>query len=158
MIESSSEEPLPVRVVSESIGEYIGRLGPVWVEGAVAIAHGDSHVTGSIVEDEIQFAVMVQISHGHHGGGARNQGRRLKGAVAVTQEEIAHGGLAGGYDEIGLAVTVHIERKGVADARVEQRAVIAFVVGRIDLVTRRPCEERTVVTVIVDRRFERAIG
>ena len=36
MIESSSEEPLPVRVVSESIGEYIGRLGPVWVEGEVA--------------------------------------------------------------------------------------------------------------------------
>lgn len=36
MIESSSEEPLPVRVVSESIGDYIGRLGPVWVEGEVA--------------------------------------------------------------------------------------------------------------------------
>lgn len=36
MIESSSEEPLPVRVVSESIGEYIGRLGPLWVEGEVA--------------------------------------------------------------------------------------------------------------------------
>lgn len=36
MIESSSEEPLPVRVVSESIGEYVGRLGPVWVEGEVA--------------------------------------------------------------------------------------------------------------------------
>lgn len=36
MIESSSEEPLPVRVVSELIGEYIGRLGPVWVEGEVA--------------------------------------------------------------------------------------------------------------------------
>lgn len=36
MIESSSEEPLPVRVISESIGEYIGRLGPVWVEGEVA--------------------------------------------------------------------------------------------------------------------------
>ena len=35
-IQSSSEEPLPVRVVSESIGEYIGRLGPVWVEGEVA--------------------------------------------------------------------------------------------------------------------------
>jgi len=36
MIDSSSEEPLPVRVVSESIGEYVGRLGPVWVEGEVA--------------------------------------------------------------------------------------------------------------------------
>ena len=36
MIESTSEEPLPVRVVSESIGEYVGRLGPVWVEGEVA--------------------------------------------------------------------------------------------------------------------------
>jgi exodeoxyribonuclease VII large subunit len=36
MIESSSAEPLPVRVLSESIGDYIGRLGPVWVEGEVA--------------------------------------------------------------------------------------------------------------------------
>lgn len=36
MIDSSPEEPLPVRVVSESIGEYVGRLGPVWVEGEVA--------------------------------------------------------------------------------------------------------------------------
>ena len=32
---SSPEQPLPVRTVSRSIGEWIGRLGRVWVEGQV---------------------------------------------------------------------------------------------------------------------------
>jgi exodeoxyribonuclease VII large subunit len=33
---SSAEEPWPVRVVSQKIGEYLGRLGFVWVDGQVA--------------------------------------------------------------------------------------------------------------------------
>ena len=36
MLFRSTGPNLPVRVVSESIGEYVGRLGPVWVEGEVA--------------------------------------------------------------------------------------------------------------------------
>jgi len=35
-METSEEHPAPVRVISEAIGEYIGRLGPVWVEGEIA--------------------------------------------------------------------------------------------------------------------------
>ena len=34
-LESSAEQPLPVRTVSRSIGEWVGRLGRVWVEGQV---------------------------------------------------------------------------------------------------------------------------
>ena len=35
-METSEENPAPVRVISAAIGEYVGRLGPVWVEGEIA--------------------------------------------------------------------------------------------------------------------------
>jgi exodeoxyribonuclease VII large subunit len=35
-METSEEKPAPVRVISAAIGEYIGRLGPIWVEGEIA--------------------------------------------------------------------------------------------------------------------------
>ena len=36
MLETSSESPAPVRVVSEAIKEYVDRLGPIWVEGEIS--------------------------------------------------------------------------------------------------------------------------
>ena len=36
MFETSSESPAPVRVVSESIKEYVDRLGPIWIEGEIS--------------------------------------------------------------------------------------------------------------------------
>ncbi len=36
MLETSAEEPLPVRVISDAIGEYLGKLGPVWIEGELS--------------------------------------------------------------------------------------------------------------------------
>ena len=36
MLETSSEKPVPVRVVSEAISDYINRLGQIWVEGEIA--------------------------------------------------------------------------------------------------------------------------
>lgn len=35
-VESSADQPLPVRQVSQLVGQWIGRLGTVWVEGQVA--------------------------------------------------------------------------------------------------------------------------
>lgn len=35
-METSEDQPAPVRVISEAIGEYIGRLGPIWIEGEIA--------------------------------------------------------------------------------------------------------------------------
>lgn len=35
-LQTSAESPAPVRVVSKAIGDWIGRLGAVWVEGQVA--------------------------------------------------------------------------------------------------------------------------
>jgi exodeoxyribonuclease VII large subunit len=36
MLETAAEKPVPVRVVSEKIAEYIKRLGEIWVEGEIA--------------------------------------------------------------------------------------------------------------------------
>lgn len=36
MLETSAEKPVPVRIVSEKIAEYIKRLGEIWVEGEIA--------------------------------------------------------------------------------------------------------------------------
>ncbi len=36
MFESSSDAPVPVRVVTEAIKEYVDRLGPIWVEGEIS--------------------------------------------------------------------------------------------------------------------------
>ncbi|CAB4832753.1 unannotated protein [freshwater metagenome] len=36
MLETSSESPAPVRVVSEALKGYIDRLGPIWVEGEIS--------------------------------------------------------------------------------------------------------------------------
>ena len=34
-LNSSEEQPQPLRVVSKSLGEWIGRLGALWIEGQV---------------------------------------------------------------------------------------------------------------------------
>ena len=36
MLPNSSDAPLPVRVISQAIGEYLGKLGPVWIEGELS--------------------------------------------------------------------------------------------------------------------------
>ena len=36
MLDTSAEKPVPVRVVSEAISDYINRLGQIWVEGEIA--------------------------------------------------------------------------------------------------------------------------
>ena len=36
MLENSAGEPIPVRVISEAIGDYISKLGAVWIEGELS--------------------------------------------------------------------------------------------------------------------------
>jgi exodeoxyribonuclease VII large subunit len=36
VLETSAEKPVPVRVISEKLNEYIKRLGEIWVEGEIA--------------------------------------------------------------------------------------------------------------------------
>ena len=36
MLETSADSPVPVRVVSEAIGDYLARLGAVWIEGELS--------------------------------------------------------------------------------------------------------------------------
>ena len=46
MHETSAEKPLTVRVISEAIGDYLSKLGPVWIEGElseVTVRPGAAH-------------------------------------------------------------------------------------------------------------------
>ncbi len=36
MLENSADEPIPVRVISEAIGDYISKLSAVWIEGELS--------------------------------------------------------------------------------------------------------------------------
>ncbi|MEY4380271.1 MAG: hypothetical protein RLZZ378_674, partial [Actinomycetota bacterium] len=36
MLETSELKPAPVRVISEAIGDYLNRLGMVWIEGELS--------------------------------------------------------------------------------------------------------------------------
>ncbi len=36
MLETSADSPVPVRVISEAIGDYLSRLGAVWIEGELS--------------------------------------------------------------------------------------------------------------------------
>jgi exodeoxyribonuclease VII large subunit len=36
MLENSAEKPVPVRVISEAIGDYLSKLGSVWIEGELS--------------------------------------------------------------------------------------------------------------------------
>ena len=36
MLENSAEKPVPVRVISEAIGDYLNKLGSVWIEGELS--------------------------------------------------------------------------------------------------------------------------
>ena len=46
-MQQSAEDPVPVRVVAARIGEWIGRLGEIWVDGVLPRKPGD--VGGPIV-------------------------------------------------------------------------------------------------------------
>ncbi|MDT4973199.1 MAG: exodeoxyribonuclease large subunit, partial [Pseudonocardiales bacterium] len=35
-LETSADKPVPVRVVAQRIGEWIARLGEIWIDGQIA--------------------------------------------------------------------------------------------------------------------------
>ena len=39
-LETSAESPAAVRTISRLLGDYIGRLGAVWIDGQVALNRG----------------------------------------------------------------------------------------------------------------------
>jgi exodeoxyribonuclease VII large subunit len=62
-LDSSPEQPLPVRTVSRAIGEWIGRLGRVWIEGQVTqVTRRPGQATCFIVLRDTAAEMSLQVS------------------------------------------------------------------------------------------------
>lgn len=64
-LQTSPEQPAPVRVVSEGIASWIGRMGSVWVEGQVAqvsVRDRTSYLTLRDTEVEMSLRVVLPTS------------------------------------------------------------------------------------------------
>jgi exodeoxyribonuclease VII large subunit len=62
-LESSAESPLPVRTIARAIGEWIGRLGFVWVEGQVTeLTRRPGQATAFLVLRDTAAEMSLQVS------------------------------------------------------------------------------------------------
>lgn len=62
-LESSAESPVPVRVVAKLIGDWIGRLGRVWVEGQVTeITRRPGQATAFLVLRDTAAEMSLRVS------------------------------------------------------------------------------------------------
>jgi exodeoxyribonuclease VII large subunit len=62
-LESSAESPLPVRTVARAIGDWIGRLGRIWVEGQVTqVTRRPGQSTAFLVLRDTAAEMSLQVS------------------------------------------------------------------------------------------------
>ncbi len=62
-LESSAESPLPVRTVAKAIGDWIGRLGRVWVEGQVTeVTRRPGQATAFLVLRDTAAEMSLRVS------------------------------------------------------------------------------------------------
>jgi exodeoxyribonuclease VII large subunit len=62
-LESSAESPLPVRTVAKAIGDWVGRLGRVWVEGQVTeVSRRPGQVTAFLVLRDTAAEMSLRVS------------------------------------------------------------------------------------------------
>src|SRR6202041_3965418 len=59
-LETSAEAPVPVRTVLQAVGQWIGRLGRIWVEGQIAECKKRGNTVFVTLRDPIA-AVSVQV-------------------------------------------------------------------------------------------------
>lgn len=60
-LETSADSPAPLRQVSQLIGGYVGRLGPIWVEGEIAQLNRRSGICFLTVRDlEAKISINVK--------------------------------------------------------------------------------------------------
>jgi exodeoxyribonuclease VII large subunit len=62
-LESSAESPLPVRTVAKAIGDWIGRLGQVWVEGQITeLTRRPGQATAFLVLRDTAAEISLRVS------------------------------------------------------------------------------------------------
>src|ERR1700756_5522112 len=100
-LETSAEAPVPVRTVLQAVGQWIGRLGRVWVEGQIAECKRRGNTVFVTLRDPLAAvsaqvictrAVFDAVSPQAGGGGGvmfvRPDFNATRGSFALTAIEI----------------------------------------------------------------------
>lgn len=163
---STAEAPWPVRVVSQRIGEWIGRLGWVWVDGQVAQISrrpGASTVFLTLRDPAADLSLTVTTNRDVLDAGARDlaEGARIvvharpafypaRGTLSLRADEVRQVGLG--------ELLARIERlrkllraEGLFDPSRKRR--LPFLPGRIGLITGRASAAERDVVAVTRRRW-----
>lgn len=150
VLQTSPDNPVPVRVVSQHIGAWIHRLGWVWVEGQVTqLSRRPGARTAFLVLRDTAAQVSLQVSCPADlvasGGTPLSEGARVvvhakpawyfeRGTVSMAADDIRPvgiGALLARIDHVRLVLAA----EGLFDA--ERKVRIPFVPGRIGLICGR---------------------
>src|SRR3954451_21905711 len=157
---SSSDEPWPVRVVSQKIGQWIGRLGWIWVDGQVAQITrrpGTNTVFLTLRDPSADLSLTVTTNRDVVDLGAPNltDGARIvvharpefyagRGSLSLRADEIRQVGLGELLARLEKLKKL-LAAEGLFDRARKRR--LPFLPGRIGLITgRASAAERDVLT------------
>jgi exodeoxyribonuclease VII large subunit len=158
--EATADEPWPVRVVSQKIGAWIGRLGWVWVDGQVAQITrrpGTSTVFITLRDPSADLSLTLTTSRDVIDTGAPNlqNGARIvahakpdfypgRGTLSLRADEVRQVGIGELLARIEM-LKKHLAAEGLFDPARKRRP--PFLPTRIGLVTgRASAAERDVLT------------
>ena len=166
-LDTTAEQPWPVRVLATKIAEYVARMSPVWVEGQIVqlnkhnasqtayLTLRDSDVDMSLnvtMLKRLLAAAPVNVEEGAHVVvHAKPNFWTKKGSLSLRAQDIR----AIGVGEL-LARIEHVKKvlaaEGVFD--VERKAALPFLPGRIGLICGRDAKAKHDVLVNARARWE----
>jgi exodeoxyribonuclease VII large subunit len=163
---SSPEQPWPVRVVSQKLGEWIGRLGWVWVDGQVAQISrrpGNSTVFLTLRDPAADLSLTVTTNRDVLDSGAPNlaEGARVvlharpafypaRGTLSLRADEIRQVGLGELLARIEQLKKL-LRAEGLFDPARKRR--LPFLPVRIGLITGRASAAERDVLAVTRRRW-----
>jgi exodeoxyribonuclease VII large subunit len=163
---STPEQPWPVRVVSQKLGEWIGRLGWVWVDGQVAQISrrpGNSTVFLTLRDPAADLSLTVTTNRDVLDSGAPNlaEGARVvlharpsfypaRGTLSLRADEIRQVGLGELLARIEQLKKL-LRAEGLFDPARKRR--LPFLPARIGLITGRASAAERDVLAVTRRRW-----
>lgn len=163
-LETSPEQPAPVRVVSEGIAAWIGRMGSVWVEGQVAqvsVRDRTSYLTLRDTEVDMSLRVVIATSLLQQSATAVEAGARVvieakpdfypvNGTLSLRAREIR----AVGLGEL-LARIEHLKNVLAAEGLFapERKQPLPFLPSRVGLICGRNSDAMHDVVANARRRW-----